>query len=130
MQSSQKQDVMYPEDVTKEEHSPLGEPVLAAQFSAMRIPRLLAQTKWVVGRVVRVKSGARQMPSEPMLPHMHAPVPCASTVLHRPAPHGTTTTPACASQRTHESPAQWPYSLTPWHGPPMRTQASLAASGT
>lgn len=127
---SQKQDVTCPADVTKVEHRPALEPVLAPQFSAMRMPRLVAQTKCVLGRAVLVPSADAQTPLASMLPHRQAPVPWESTVLHCPAPHGTTTTPAWASQRTQESPAQWPYSLTPWHGPPMRTQASLAASGT
>jgi|GEM_PF-4813171 len=129
-QVPQKQDVTCPADVTKVEHSAVDEPVLAAQFSAMRMPRLVAQVKCVPGLAVLVPSAAAQTPLASMLPHLQAPVPWASTVLHCPAPHGSATTPAWASHRTQVSPAQCPYSLTPWHGPPMRMQASPAASGT
>lgn len=102
----QKHPVWWPKALTYVEQKPALEPVLAAQLSASRMPRLSAQMKCTFGVGTLVPSAEAQTPLASMLPHVQAPVPAESMVRHFPAPHPSATMPCCASHRTQVSPAQ------------------------
>ncbi|RKI08294.1 hypothetical protein D7Y15_26150 [Corallococcus sp. AB030] len=102
----QKHVVWCPKDVTKVEQKPAEDPVAAVQLLAMRTPALIAQVKWTRGVAALAPEAVAQTPLASMLPQVQAPLPAASSRLHRLGPHSMVTMPSCASHRTQVSPEQ------------------------
>ncbi|RKH12793.1 hypothetical protein D7V97_07445 [Corallococcus sp. CA053C] len=105
-QGAQKHVVWWPKAVTNVEQKPAEEPVSTVQLLAMSTPALVAHVKWTRGVAALAPEAVAQTPLASTLPQVQAPLPAASSRLHRPGPHSMVTMPSWASHRTQVSPEQ------------------------